>query len=173
MEPYLSTVAIMESLRTRPTANPSHRAHRAVSHAFVDGLFGGRDWLELHGLIQHGLERHAFTAATVRAFLARAVHQKSLRGPLRQTIVSDRSWKRCMAEGRALSRVELRSMVDIGDVIRAARRVYGGDTEAAERFLTIPRRELGGQPPIVVATTVGGAQAVRECLARIEEGAPV
>ena len=78
-----------------------------------------------------------------------------------------------MAEGRALSRVELKTMVDIGDVIREARRVYGRDTEAAELFLTIPVHALGGKPPLLVAATAGGAQAVHEHIARIEEGAPV
>jgi putative toxin-antitoxin system antitoxin component (TIGR02293 family) len=63
-------------------------------------------------------------------------------------------------------------MTQIGEVIREARRIYGGDSDAAMRFLTAPHRRLGNRAPILVAGGEGGAQAVRELLAQLEEGAP-
>jgi putative toxin-antitoxin system antitoxin component (TIGR02293 family) len=155
------------------TQKPVRRPKQELSDAFVDGLFSGRDWSVLHALAQEGLARQAFGASTVERFLDRCVEDEHLRRALRELIVSDRSWKRRVAERAPLSAAELAHITGVGEVVREVRRIYGGNDKAAEQFLTHPNRRLGGMAPILVAATEGGAQAVRELLARMEEGAPV
>ena len=98
--------------------------------------------------------------------------QRGSSAALLRLIVPERSWKRRLAEKAPLSAPELERMTDVGEVVREARRVYGGDTDAAEQFLTRPHRRFGGEAPILVAATEGGAQACAKPLARMEEGAP-
>jgi putative toxin-antitoxin system antitoxin component (TIGR02293 family) len=149
------------------------RTKQELADAFIDGLFSGRDWRELHLLAQDGLDRQAFGASTVERFLDQCVRDPHVRRGLRALVVSDRSWKRRVAEKAPLSPAELAHITDVGEVVREARRLYGGNDEAVEQFLTRPHRRLGGIAPILVAATEGGAQAVRELLARMEEGSPV
>lgn len=144
-----------------------------VAEAFVHGLFEGRDWNTLFRLIHEGLARNAFGASTVSRFIALAVQGEAMRDDLRSAIVSDRSWKRRIAERSPLAPIEVERMTDVGEVVREVRRLYGGDAGAAEKFLTTPHKRFGGRAPILVAASEGGAQAVRELLARMEEGAPV
>jgi putative toxin-antitoxin system antitoxin component (TIGR02293 family) len=144
-----------------------------LADAFVEGILTERDWNSLHDLIHDGLERQAFGAETVNRFLTLCVRDEAVRPALRRLIVSDRTWKRRVVEGAPLAPLELQKMTDVGEVVREVRRLYGGDADAAERFLTRPHRRFGGRAPILVAATEGGAQAVRELLARMEEGAPV
>ncbi|HEY8175202.1 MAG TPA: MbcA/ParS/Xre antitoxin family protein [Gemmatimonadaceae bacterium] len=148
------------------------RPKRDFSYAFVHGLFKGRDWNALHKVISEGVRRRAFGAPTVTLFISYAVTDEDIRRDLRSAIVSDRSWKRRVADKSPLSPAEVERMTDVGEVIREVRRLYGGDEAAADKFLTTPHRRFGGRPPILVAATEGGAQAVRELLARMEEGAP-
>lgn len=144
-----------------------------LSSAFVEGLFGGRDWIHLRVVIKRGVENKAFGATTLATFLAHAVHSDEIRKELRDTIVSERSWKRRVAEKSPLSTAEVERMTDVGEVVREVRRVYGGDVDAADKFLTTPHHQFEGRPPILVAASEGGAQAVRELVSRMEEGAPV
>jgi putative toxin-antitoxin system antitoxin component (TIGR02293 family) len=161
------------SLPTMTTTRKSRRlARHDLAERFITGLFGGRDWSALRALLRDGLERGAFDASTVTRFLASCVRDESIRPALRRLIVRDRSWKRRVADGSPLAAAELERMTAVGEVVREVRRLYGGDVAAAEQFLTLPHKRLGSQPPILVAATEGGAQAVRELLGRMEEGAP-
>ena len=153
------------------SANRPHKTD--LSTDFVDGLLGGRDWMQLRLIIQRGVESRAFGAATLLRFLANAVRSEEMRAELRDTIVSERSWKRRVAGESPLSAAEVERITDVGEVIREVRRVYGGDLAAADKFLSNPHPRFEGRPPILVAATEGGAQAVRELLSRMEEGAPV
>lgn len=144
-----------------------------LSAAFVEGLFGGSDWLHLRAVIERGVESKAFGAGTLTKFLAHAVRSDEIRKALRDSIVSERSWKRRVSEQSPLSAAEVERMTDVGEVVREVRRVYGGDVDAADKFLTTPHHQFKGRPPILVAASEGGAQAVRELLSRMEEGAPV
>lgn len=151
---------------------PAKRSKQEIAEAFVEGIFGGRDWSELHALAQEGLERQAFGASTVENFLYRAVDDPDMRRALRGSIVSERSWKRRVADKSPLSAAELSRMTDVGEIVREVRRLYMGHDNAAKKFLTRPHKRLGDKAPILVAATEGGAQAVRELLGRMEEGAP-
>ena len=152
---------------------PADRGPRfSYSYVFIDGLFEGRDWTQLHSIVREGILRRAFGATTVTRFLTRAAQGDEVRRELRDAIVAGRSWKRRVADKSPLSAAELQRMTQIGEVIREARRIYSGDVDAAERFLTAPHRRLGNRSPILVAADEGGSQAVRELLARLEEGAP-
>ncbi len=154
-------------------AHPPQLSKHATARAFIEGIFGGRDWSLLHPLIRDGIQRQVFGASTVTQFLELCVNDEAVRRELRRAIVSERSWKRRMAERAPLSASEIERMVNVAEVVREVRRLYGGDSEAAEAFLTRPHRRFRGQAPILVAATEGGAQAVRELLGRMEEGAPV
>ena len=55
------------------------RSRVELADAYVDGLFAGTDWSVLHGLIQDGLARGAFGAATVSRFLAACVSNEAVR----------------------------------------------------------------------------------------------
>lgn len=142
-----------------------------LSHQFIVRLFRGDDWRSLHELIQTGLEKNAFRAHTVNEFLEHAITEAAARSALRPWLVTDRSWKRRVSEKSPLSAAELDRLADVGEVVREARRIWG-ELDAAERFLTRPHPRLRGGKPIEVAATEGGAQAVRELMSRIEEGAP-
>jgi putative toxin-antitoxin system antitoxin component (TIGR02293 family) len=148
------------------------RPKRDFDQAFVLGLFEGRDWNVMYKIIHEGIERAAFGAPTVNLFLSLAVSSDAIRLDLRNAIVSDRSWKRRVADKSPLAPAEVERMTDVAEVVRETRRLYGGNGDAADKFLTSPHRRFGGRAPILVAATEGGAQAVRELLARMEEGAP-
>jgi putative toxin-antitoxin system antitoxin component (TIGR02293 family) len=148
------------------------RRHLQLQDAFLEGLFSGLDWRALHAIILDGIHRAAFGAATMNQFLDRATSHEDIRLDLRNAIVSERSWKRRVADKSPLAPAEVERMTDVGEVVREVRRIYGGNLDASEKFLTSPHPRLGGRPPILVAASEGGAQAVRELLARMEEGAP-
>lgn len=154
---------------------PSTRSRLPVenqlSRQFIVRLFRGDDWKSLHQLIQTGLRKKSFKAQTVTDFLEHAVSEATARTDLRPYLVTDRSWKRRVSEKSPLSAAELDRLADVGEVVREARRIWG-QPDAAERFLTRPHPRLQGKKPIEVAATEGGAQAVREMMSRIEEGAP-
>lgn len=149
-----------------------NRTAAATAEALVKGIFEGQDWGALHRIVADGLERGVFKAPAVTRFLSYAVRDAAMQKDLRSAIVSDRSWKRRVSEAAPLSAWEVERMLDVGEVVRESRRLYGGDEDAAERFLTTPHPRLDGQPPVLVAAAEGGAQAVRELLGRMEEGAP-
>lgn len=155
------------------TQKPVKRSKQEISDAFIDGMFGGSDWSELHALVQEGLERHAFGASTVEKFLERCTDDVRVRRALRNAIVSERSWKRRVADKSPLSAAELHHLTDVGEIVRETRRLYMGHLSAANKFLTRPHWLFHEKPPILVAATDGGAQAVRELLGRMAEGAPV
>jgi len=123
-------------------------------------------------MIRVGLQQRSFGAATLQRLLTEVVTDTGTRLALRRAIVSGRSWKRRVADRSPLSPLELGRMTHVGEVVREARRVYGGDVMAAEKFLMTPHRRLGNLAPILVAAGEGGAQAVRELLDRLEEGVP-
>ena len=154
-----------------PAIRPHSHRREQLSHQFITSLFRGDDWSSLHQLIQAGLEKNAFKAYTVTEFLELAVNEATARSALRPYIVTDRSWKRRVAEKSPLSAAEVDRLADVGEVVRAARRIWGSP-DTAEPFLTRPHPRLQGKKPIEVAATEGGAQAVRELMSRIEEGAP-
>ena len=145
---------------------------KTPSDLMVDGIFSGMDWMRLHALIRDGLARNGYGAGTLTRFLDLCLLTEEVRPMLRQLIVPERSWKRRL-KGAPLSTSEMERMLAVGEVVRETRRIYGDDMEAADQFLTRPHARFAGQPPILAAATEGGAQAVRELLARIEEGAPV
>ncbi|HEX4684420.1 MAG TPA: antitoxin Xre/MbcA/ParS toxin-binding domain-containing protein [Gemmatimonadaceae bacterium] len=148
------------------------RAGATVSEAFVQGLSEGRNWSAIYKLVREGVSQGAFGANTVERFLEYASPESDTRRIVREAIVGNRSWKRRVADRSPLSPAEMERMTNVAEVVREARRIYGGDVDAAERFLASPHKRLGGEPPIIVAAAEGGGQAVREVLARLEEGAP-
>lgn len=154
----------------RPAPRPVRRPD--LSRAFVEGVFGARDWMQLRDVIRRGIESRAFGAATLTAFLAHAARDDATRRALLRAIVSERSWKRRVSAQSPLSPAEVERMADVAEVVREVRRVYGGDAAAADRFLASPHPRLDGRAPILIAASEGGAQAVRELLLRMEEGAP-
>lgn len=154
-----------------PTIKAHPRTAEQLSHQFIVRLFRGDDWTSLYQLIQTGLDKKAFRAGTVTEFLEHAISESAARSALRPYLVTERSWKRRVSEKSPLSASELDRLTDVGEVIREARRIWG-DNDAAERFLTRPHARLRGKRPVEVAATEGGAQAVRELMSRIQEGAP-
>ncbi len=154
-----------------PTIKAHSRTAEQLSHQFILRLFRGDDWKSLYQLIQAGLDKKAFRAQTVTEFLEHAITESTARSALRPYLVTERSWKRRVSEKSPLSAVELDRLTDVGEVVREARRIWG-DNAAAERFLTRPHPRLCGKRPVEVAATEGGAQAVRELMSRIQEGAP-
>jgi len=164
----LAKVRVMK----KPSRRVAERTAHPYTHSFVDQLLEGADWTHLHGLIHDGVQRRALGAAALQRFLAGAVDDAAMRLAVRAAIVSGRSWKRRVADRSPLSPLELERMTHVGEVVREARRVYGGDAAAAERFLVAKHRRLDRRAPILVAADEGGSQAVRELLARLEEGAP-
>lgn len=144
----------------------------AASDALVEGIFDGTDWIRLHAMIRSGLAREDYGAATVTRFLSLCLVTEEVRPMLRRLIVPERSWKR-RVKGSPLSASEMERLLAVGEVVRETRRLYGDEAVAAERFLTRPHPRLKGQSPILSAAMEGGAQAVRELLARMDEGAPV
>jgi putative toxin-antitoxin system antitoxin component (TIGR02293 family) len=150
----------------------SGRLKQGPADTLVDRIFDGTDWVRLHAMIRAELARNGYGASTLIQFLSRCLLNEEVRPMLRQLIVPDRSWKRRL-KGAPLSASEMERMLAVGEVVREARRLYGGNVEAAEQFLTRPNARFGGQTPILAAATEGGAQAVRELLARVDEGAPV
>jgi putative toxin-antitoxin system antitoxin component (TIGR02293 family) len=150
----------------------SARSRRSLSDTLVDGIFDGTDWSRLHAMIRDGLPQNGYGASTITRFLSLCLLTEEVRPMLRRLLVPDRSWKRRL-KGSPLSASELERMLAVGEVVRETRRLYGDNREAAERFLTAPHSRFGGKSPILAAASEGGAQAVRELLARMDEGAPV
>ncbi len=146
----------------------------AISKRFIAGIFGDRDWIGVYDDLQKGIERKAFSSATVESFLERAVESAEARPRLLQLLVSERSWKRRARGASALSAAEAARIASVGRVLREARRLWPEPGHAtAEKFLVTPHPRLRGEAPIAVAASDGGLPAVLELLARIEEGAPV
>ncbi|MEP7002516.1 MAG: MbcA/ParS/Xre antitoxin family protein [bacterium] len=154
------------------THHSAARLKQGLTDTLVDGIFDGTDWMRLHATIRSGLAQNGYGASTLVRFLSRCLLNEEVRPMLRQLIVPDRSWKRRL-QGAPLSASEMERMIAVGEVVREARRLYGGNVDAAEQFLTTPNARFAGQTPVLAAATEGGAQAVRELLARMDEGAPV
>lgn len=145
-----------------------------ISKRFVADIFSDRDWIDVYRVLQTGLERRAFSSATVESFLRRAFASKDVRPSVLGWLVSERSWKRRKSGRSALSPAEVARIASVGRVVREARRLWPEPGHAtAEKFLVTAHPRLRGESPIQVAASDGGLPAVLELLARIEEGAPV
>ncbi len=134
---------------------------------FLEALEYG-DAIAVYDIIQDG----EFGADVVESFLGRTITNKDVRPDVRQSLVSERSWKRRKGPKPVLSPAEVSRLVDVGHVVRQARRLWQNDA-LAEKFLTTPHPRLHGREPMRVAASPGGLPAVLELLQRIEEGAPV
>jgi putative toxin-antitoxin system antitoxin component (TIGR02293 family) len=130
------------------------------------------DAIAVYDIIQDGMATNAFGADAVESFLERTIANKDVRPGVRQSLVSERSWKRRKGERPSLSAAEVSRLADVGHVVRQARRLWQDDA-VAEKFLTTPHPRLHGREPLQVAASEGGLPAVLELLQRIEEGAPV
>lgn len=145
-----------------------------ISKRFLADIFSDKDWIAVYLDLQKGIERKAFSAATVESFLDLAVENKEVRPLLLRWLVSERSWKRRERGKTALSATEVSRIASVGRVLREARRLWPEPGHAtAEKFLVTPHPRLHGESPLKVAASDGGLPAVLELLARIEEGAPV
>lgn len=160
-------------------AKPPERGRRQAKPAakqttakFIAALECG-DAIDVYNIIQDGMAtKKAFGADAVESFLERTIANKDVRPDVRQSLVSERSWKRRKGERPSLSAAEVSRLADVGHVVRQARRLWQNDA-VAEKFLTTPHPRLHGREPMQVAASEGGLPAVLELLQRIEEGAPV
>ena len=55
-------------------------------------------------------------------------------------------------------------------VLGKALKMFEGDSRAAERWLSSPRRALGGATPLELAKTEAGAREVEALIGRLEHG---
>ena len=154
--------------RGRRQAKPASKQPTAMLIAALE--YG--DAIAVYDIIQGGMPTKAFGADAVESFLERTIANKDVRPDVRQSLVSERSWKRRKGERPSLSAAEVSRLADVGHVVRQARRLWQNDA-VAEKFLTTPHPRLHGREPMQVAASEGGLPAVLELLQRIEEGAPV
>jgi putative toxin-antitoxin system antitoxin component (TIGR02293 family) len=145
-----------------------------ISKKFLTDIFSDKDWIAVYHSLQEGIERNAFSSATVESFLELALETEEVRLSLRRLLVSERSWKRREGGKTALSAAEVSRIASVGRVLREARRLWPEPGHAtAEKFLITPHPRLHGETPLKVAASDGGLPAVLELLERVEEGAPV
>ena len=82
--------------------------------------------------------------------------------------ISARTWARRKQSGR-FDMLESDRVARLGRLIRRARNVLGGPTEA-RTWMTLANRGLAGRTPFEVAGTETGAETVFDLLGRIEHG---
>lgn len=82
--------------------------------------------------------------------------------------VAPRTWARRKQAGR-FDMLESDRVARLGRLVRRARNVLGGPTEA-RNWLTAPSRSFAGRSPLDVASTEVGAEEVFDLLGRLEHG---
>lgn len=122
----------------------------------------GESGVTVHRMIMDGLP-----AGEVAAFEARSgLPGKTIRGALR---LSPRLAAARKLSGR-LSPDESERLHRLGMVFAAAVEFFDGGTAAARRWFEAPCRGLGQMPPIEMARTEAGGQAVVTLLGRLSHG---
>lgn len=104
------------------------------------------------------------------AALAEAIGGERVIGP----VVPAATLRRARESGRPLSRAHSERLYEIGRVVDALGRAYGGDRDRVERFLGKPHPLLDDETPFDMArSSSAGADAVMNLIYRANEGMPV
>lgn len=86
-------------------------------------------------------------------------------------IIPEATYRRNQKARKALSREMSERLYEVGRVVEAAKRTYGGDVEAARRFLSRPHPLLDGRSPLALAqASSAGADAVINLMRRADAG---
>jgi len=86
-------------------------------------------------------------------------------------IIPEATYRRNQKSRKALSREMSERLYEVGRVVEAAKRSYGGDIDAARRFLARPHPLLDGRTPLALAqASSAGADAVLNLLRRADAG---
>lgn len=86
-------------------------------------------------------------------------------------IIPEATYRRNQKSRKALSREMSERLYEVGRVVEAAKRGYGGDIDAARRFLARPHPLLDGRSPLALAqASSAGADAVVNLLRRADAG---
>tara|TARA_R100001198_G_scaffold15372_3_gene7391 strand:- start:14510 stop:14968 length:459 start_codon:yes stop_codon:yes gene_type:complete len=86
-------------------------------------------------------------------------------------IIPEATYRRNQKSRKALSREMSERLYEVGRVVEAAKRSYGGDIDAARRFLERPHPLLDGRTPLALAqASSAGADAVVNLLRRADAG---
>lgn len=86
-------------------------------------------------------------------------------------IIPEATYRRNQKSRKALSREMSERLYEVGRVVEAAKRSYGGDVDATRRFLSRPHPLLDGRPPLALAqASSAGADAVLNLLRRADAG---
>ena len=86
-------------------------------------------------------------------------------------IIPEATYRRNQKSRKALSREMSERLYEVGRVVEAAKRSYGGDIDAARRFLSRPHPLLDGRAPLALAqASSAGADAVVNLLRRADAG---
>jgi putative toxin-antitoxin system antitoxin component (TIGR02293 family) len=86
-------------------------------------------------------------------------------------IIPEATYRRNQKSRKALSREMSERLYEVGRVVEAAKRSYGGDIDAARRFLERPNPLLDGRTPLALAqASSAGADAVVNLLRRADAG---
>lgn len=164
--------------RERPAPEVQHpplgdSGWMAVREVLDAGTFGANSYAVLLGLdnvdtpqllrsIERGLPYSAFERLAANTLLAQAAVLSLVDIPLR-------TLTRRKAEGR-FRPDESDRLLRASRIFARALSVFEGDREAAKRWLSQPRKALGGQTPLTVARTELGALEVERLIGRLEHG---
>jgi putative toxin-antitoxin system antitoxin component (TIGR02293 family) len=138
-----------------------------IAPAAIAGILGIQDEVrtvaDLDGAVSRGLSKQS----VVRVVSRIALTDRDARS-LRDQVVPSATWKR--TKGR-LSRPASERTERLARVMAAAEYVWD-DAERARQWMNKPHPELGGQTPLVVASTELGARNVEELLDKLFYGLP-
>lgn len=99
--------------------------------------------------------------------LSAVIGRSQVVGPL----IPEATLRRARQARKPLSREMSERLYEVGRVVDAIGRSYGGDRAAVSRFLTRPHPLLGGMTPLAMArSSSAGADAVMNLLRRAEAG---
>ncbi len=146
-----------------PSNMPVSEAVRVARLLEIDGPDDLSD-VELAARISRGLRSGSALA------LGEALGRNRVVGP----VVPEATFRRARKSGKALSREHSERLYEMGRVVDALGRVYRGDRNAIETFLTRPHPLLDGETPFDVArSSSAGAEAVLNLIRRAEAGMAV
>lgn len=110
-------------------------------------------------------------AAGLKASAADGLINALGRGTVIGPIVPEATFRRHKSSRKALSREMSERLYEVGRVVVVAEAAYGGDSEAARRFLSRPHPMLDGRTPLDLAiASSAGADAVINLLHKADAG---
>ncbi|MBX9580324.1 MAG: DUF2384 domain-containing protein [Gemmataceae bacterium] len=144
-----------------PTAKKPTKGPAAAGDPFTLGLDVG-DPLGVHGALLDGLPFSSFVRFEKASRLPRAEVARLIAVPPRTLLRRQQSNRLAAGESERLFR--------LATLFRLAHGLFGGNAEAADRWMRTPRPALGGRTPLELAATEIGARQVEGLIHQLEHG---